>query len=185
MSASVDHSGSPHEWQDEAPSRDERSGNHMPPPAFPPGRRRVQFRRHMEQADASRPGEGDLDEALISPDDPWPARAGALEGAFISPEDPIPERTSSSPESELEAEADEGVVTGIGSDAHVHPDELAHGGDPYVQEVTDAVRKLAASLQQKGEAGLKTKTDMSRLEAQLRSYCVGYLAGRRVQDQER
>jgi hypothetical protein len=41
---------------------------------------------------------------------------------------------------------------------------------------------LAESLNRKGEAGLRANLEMSRFEATLRSYCVGYLAGRRAED---
>lgn len=131
-----------------------------------------------------RTGAADFEQALISPDDPLPDRAGGLEGAFISPDDPMPERSAEAAAYATEPDTDDAVVTGMGSDAHMDPDDLAWAGDPYVYEVTEAVRKLAASLQHKGEAGLRTTQDMSRLEAQLRSYCVGYLAGRRAEDQE-
>jgi hypothetical protein len=46
----------------------------------------------------------------------------------------------------------------------------------------EAVSKLAESLNRKGEAGLRANLEMSRFEATLRSYCVGYLAGRRAED---
>jgi hypothetical protein len=50
-------------------------------------------------------------------------------------------------------------------------------------EVVEAVRKLAEALGRKGEAGLRTTPSMSRFEATLRAYCVGYLAGRRAEDE--
>ena len=52
----------------------------------------------------------------------------------------------------------------------------------HVMEVMGAVAKLADALQRKGEAGLRSSPDMSRFEATMRSYCVGYLAGRRAED---
>jgi hypothetical protein len=74
------------------------------------------------------------------------------------------------------------VVTGIGSDPHMDPEELATGGDPHVLEVVQAVGRLAEALKRRGEAGLRTTMDMSRFDATLRAYCVGYIAGRRAED---
>ena len=208
MSGSPNHSGPPHETGEELSPNGGRAGQ-LPPPAFPPGRRRVQLRRRLEAAEDSLGSEDSaspsFDEAFISPDDPIPERAGGFESAFISPDDPIPQRSadadtageqaSSGWEREEQArttgavsdpdvDTDEGVVTGIGSDAHLDPAEVAYGGDPYLTEVLHAVKRLAASLDQKGEGGLRTTSEMTRLEAQLRSYCVGYLAGRRAEDEE-
>jgi len=76
------------------------------------------------------------------------------------------------------------VVTGIGFDPHLDPSELMTGGDQYVMEVSEAVRKLARALEQKGEAGLRATPGMGRFDATLRAYCVGYIAGRRGQDDE-
>jgi hypothetical protein len=58
---------------------------------------------------------------------------------------------------------------------------LAAREDPHVIEVITAVAKLAEGLRHRGEAGLHASPDMSRLEATLRAYCVGYLAGRRAE----
>jgi hypothetical protein len=118
-----------------------------------------------------------VSQAFISPDDPLPPRNDRVTGAFISPEDPLPRRREST------AADDEGVVTGMGFDAHLDPAELVTGGDPHVIEVIDAVRKLADVLKRKGEAGLRAPPGMSRFEATLRAYCVGYLAGRRAEDE--
>ncbi len=68
-------------------------------------------------------------------------------------------------------------------DAHVEHEELVTGGDPHVIELLEAVSKLAEALRSRGEAGLKATPEMGRLEATLRSYCVGYLAGRRAEDE--
>lgn len=198
MSGSVNNSGPPHDGR-EIPSRDGAPGGRIPPPAFPPGRRRIQLRQTLEGPGA---GQGDVEAAFISPDDPIPRRAAGLEGAFISPDDPIPHRTASSGGAGQEgraarrsrplqggasgpgADVDEVVVTGIGSDAHLDPVELAQRGDPHVGEVANAVTKLAAALRHRGESGLRTTPEMTRFEAQLRAYCVGYLAGRRAEDAE-
>jgi hypothetical protein len=185
MSASANNSGPSHDAHG-PPGRDGKPaspGAHLPPPAFPPGRRRIQLRRRLEAAEAEPSA---FDDALISPDDPIPERSRNFEGAFISPDDPMPERAAAHERApEARADADEDVlVTGIGSDAHLDPSELALGGDPHVGEVAEAVARLAAALQRRGESGLRTTPEMTRFEAQLRSYCVGYLAGRRAEDEE-
>lgn len=216
MSGSLDNSGPPPDPQIK-PSRDGRPSAQLPPPAFPPGQRRVQLRRQMEPSDSGsedtnaaftspdapiRERAAGFEDAFISPDDPIPLRTSDFESALISPDDPIPERAALSvgrtPESDAPgagrfstteasgpaAHVDEGVATGIGSDAHLDPAELSLGGDPFLGEVVDAVHKLAAALQRRGESGLRATPEMTRLEAQLRAYCVGYLAGRRAEDQE-
>ena len=128
----------------------------------------------------------DLSSAFISPDDPLPDRTSLVENeAFISPDAPIPHRSPRTASAEPGAEDDEeGVVTGIGDDAHMAHEELTLGFDPHVHEVVDKVVKLAEALRQKGEAGLRSTPGMTRFEATLRSYCVGYLAGRRAEDEE-
>ena len=121
--------------------------------------------------------------AFILPDDPMPARRpGAMSGAFISPEDPLPKREPLGARRTM-GKPEEGVVTGLGSNAHVDKDELAAAGDPHVMELTEAVGKLAQALKRKGESGLRSSPDMSRFDATLRAYCVGYLAGRRAEAQ--
>lgn len=180
------------------PSSDGKGGRALPPPAFPPGARRT------VSAPRTR-GSEDLSGALILPDEPLPERDGEVPadafispddpfgprgwqgdpGAFISPDEPIRQRPPRSaallPEG---VDADDGVVTGMGDDAHLDPEELAMGFDPHVLDVVDKVAKLAEALKRKGEAGLRTTPDMSRFEATLRSYCVGYLAGRRAEDEK-
>jgi hypothetical protein len=170
---------------------DERKNSRLPPPAFPPDARKVVHRNNSAPA-KTRPAT--QDGAFISPDDPMPPRTDKLAGAFISPDDPMPQRRPDafqgamiSPEEPLPARGapddEEGVVMGIGSDAHMEPEELVTGGDPHVIEVVDAVRKLAEALKRRGEAGLRSSPSMSRFEATLRAYCVGYLAGRRADDE--
>lgn len=173
----------------------ERKNSRLPPPAFPPGTRRKVHKNSTDPKkapeDARRAGD-----AFISPDEPLPPRTDKLAGAFISPDDPLPPRSDHvsgpfispedplPPRGESPQQEDEGVVTGMGFDAHVEPEELASGGDPYVLEVTHAVHKLADALKRKGEAGLRASPGMSRFEATLRAYCVGYIAGRRAEDEE-
>jgi len=142
---------------------------------------------------------------MIFPDDPLPERTGSVpDSAFISPDEPIqraPERSGddaliSSDDpirrrgpltgtlTRADLDPEDVVVTGIGDDAHMDADELALGFDPHVLEVVDTVGKLAEALKRKGEAGLKATPEMTRFEATLRSYIVGYLAGRRAADEE-
>jgi hypothetical protein len=135
-----------------------------------------------------RPGatSDDLSSAFILPDDPIPDRAGNVpDDAFSSPDDPIRRRAPrTSTLDPHEVDLEEVVVTGIGDDAHMDADELALGFDPHVLDVVDKVGKLAEALKRKGEAGLKATPEMTRFEATLRSYIVGYLAGRRAADEE-
>jgi hypothetical protein len=167
----------------------------LPPPAFPPG-----ARKHLHTNSNSRPTSGGHvkpagGDAFISPDDPLPPRRDALGDAFISPDDPMPARRPDavfdafiSPDDpmppRLVEEPEEGVVTGIGDDPHLDPAELISGGDPHVIELIGAVGRLSEALKRKGEAGLRAAPHMSRFEATLRAYCLGYLAGRRAEDSE-
>ena len=170
---------------------EETKDSRLPPPAFPPGSRKHVHRNSSSPAASKALGD---DDAFISPDDPMPARRDAVEQALISPDDPLPERPDAigdafiSPDDPMpdrtEAEEQEdGVVTGMSYDEHLDPEELVIGGDPHVMELVEAVTKLAEALKRKGEAGLRTMPGMSRFDATLRSYCVGYLAGRRAEDQ--
>jgi len=172
----------------------ERKNSRLPPPAFPPGARKQVHRNSTGAPKPSVDGQR-ADGVFISPDDPIPPRNDKLGRAFISPDDPLPPRSDVvagaiiSPEEPLPprsepGEEEEGVVTGMGFDAHMDPEELVSGGDPYVIEVSHAVRKLADSLKRKGEAGLRAVPSMSRFEATLRAYCVGYIAGRRAEEEE-
>lgn len=181
------------------PSEDGTGGRRIPPPAFPPGSRRIPAR--------AKPAGKEASSAFIAPDDPIPVRTGQFpQDAFISPDDPIlrkePDPIASGlispddpipPRSDLnleESEADEdfdpesAVVTGIGNDPHLDPAELALGFDPHVLEIVDKVNKLAEALKRKGEAGLRSTPEMGRFEATLRAYCVGYLAGRRAEEED-
>lgn len=180
------------------PSGDGQGGRRLPPPAFPPGARRPAVQRPAATSE-------DLSAAIILPDDPLPERAGSVpDSAFISPDEPIQRAAARSDDDALispdepirrrgpltgiltkaDLDPEEVVVTGIGDDAHMDADELALGFDPYVLEVVDTVGKLAEALKRKGEAGLRATPEMTRFEATLRSYIVGYLAGRRAADEE-
>ena len=132
--------------------------------------------------------DGALDDAFISPDDPIPARDAFPEDALISPDEPIKRvpkkaKDDASISHDEDFDPDSVVVTGMGDDAHLDPEELAMGGDPHVMELSAVVSKLAADLTHKGEAGLRATPSMGRFEATLRGYCVGYLAGRRADDE--
>ncbi len=142
-------------------------GSRLPPPAFPPGERRRQIRHDLGDA------HDELGDAYILPDEPIPPRA--------TPPGDAPK----APDAAADAPDDDEVeVTGMGSDTHMSPEELVAGGDPYVMELIEQVAKLAESLKRRGEAGLHATPEMSRFEATLRAYCVGYLAGRRADDDQ-
>lgn len=149
----------------------------LPPPAFPPGDRRHQYRRRDRQTarTAQDGGSGPSDGSAPGRDN--------LADAFISPDEPLPERSTTTVADHRERPEEEVMVTGMGHDAHLDPQEMAAAGDPYVMELTEKVGKLAQALKQKGEAGLHGTPEMDRFEATLRGYCVGYLAGRRADHQ--
>ena len=154
----------------------------LPPPAFPPGQRSA-HRRNVRLSDAGQAGgeEGVPDDAFISPDDPI-VRTGTriASDAFISPDEPIARRDPLDTGDD-DLGADEGMVTGIGDDAHLGRRELAltSYADEHVADIVMKVGRLADALRERGEAGLKTTPDMSRFEATMRAYCVGYLAAQR------
>jgi hypothetical protein len=160
------------------------NGRRLPPPAFPPG-----SRRHAPRAGAAAKtsaSSGSVDDAFISPDEPLPERIDPMGSAFISPDEPIPERKIElleefRGEGEVEP-GEEGVVVGMDLEAHLEATEVASGGDPHVMELSEAIAKLAEALRTRGEAGLRVRPEMSRFEATLRAYCVGYLAGRRAEE---
>jgi hypothetical protein len=123
-------------------------------------------------------------DALISPDEPLPPRRAQSATGRVAPDEKLPVLDPDVDLPFVDIDEDEGVVTGIGFDPHLDPSELVTGGDPYVMEVSEAVRKLAKVLEQKGEAGLRATPGMGRFDATLRAYCVGYIAGRRAEDEE-
>jgi len=188
---------------------DDSSGSRLPPPAFPPG-----SRKHVSNNNSGHVVSSDLGGAFISPDEPIPARDHSVEDAIISPDDPIPARVdpvvkatlpsdgssgafispdesipprdtvSTGPGGVPRFETEGGVVTGMGMDDHTDADELASAGDPYVMDLVQKVGKLAEALRSKGEAGLRSAPGMDKFETTLRGYCVGYLAGRRAEDED-
>jgi hypothetical protein len=159
--------------------------NRLPPPAFPPGSRK-HVQRDAPSTNSASPAEESDEQAFISPDEPLPERTDAVQQAFISPDDPIPERKIELAEAfrpeEPQDPNEEGQVVGMDLDAHLEPEEIVSGGDPHVMEVIDVVGRLSDGLRRRGEAGLRSSPEMSRFEATLRSYCVGYLAGRRAEE---
>jgi hypothetical protein len=173
-----------------------REGERLPPPMFPPGTER------QRQRSVSAPlVEGGIPEdAFILPDEPIRGRAhpdmedhdddssSGLGDALIDPDAPIIRREAPRKPEDFEAvlgrdaaDLDQGVVTGMGDDDHLHDagGRVDGGLDPALAELTRVIEKLAESLRAKGEAGLRTLPEMSRFEATLRGYCVGYLAGAR------
>ena len=140
---------------------DDSSKSRLPPPAFPPG-----SRKHLSNNNSV------------------PLESAGLGGPFISPDDPMPPRdTIIARTGELPQFGPEGgVVTGMGVDADMEAEERASAGDPYVMDMVQKVGKLAEAIRAKGEAGLRSTPEMDRFEATLRGYCVGYLAGRRAED---
>ena len=184
---------------------DDSTGSRLPPPVFPPG-----SRRHVNGKKNAAVESSGMDDAFISPDEPIPERDHSVEDAFISPDDPMPDRKdpfddaiimpddivgglgsedTSHPDPDIRGaeglpqfETEGGVVTGMGMDDHMDADELASGGDPFVMDLVQKVGKLAEALKSRGEAGLRSSPGMDRFELTLRGYCVGYLAGRRVED---
>lgn len=159
----------------------------LPPPAFPPGQRRYPH-RNSRPTQAQAPHLADGEDPMIDPDDPIPPRRDAVDQALISPDEPIPDRGSEpllegDDGGRLDAQGEgEGQVVGMDLDPHMSPLELRATFDPHVAELAGAVVRLADGLERRGEAALRTTPDMSRFEATLRAYCVGYLVDRRVRE---
>jgi len=150
-------------------------GRALPPPAFPPGSRRVSVRQSLER--------GELTDAFISPDDSIPERPGVPDDAFISPDDAVPHRAPYSETAGDWSEAEDGLVTGMGDDTHLTPEEISMAGDPVLIEIAELAAKLSEDIRRRGEAGLHVHPGMSTFEATLRAYCVGYLRGRHAEDE--
>ena len=168
---------------------DSTNEHRLPPPAFPPGQRRHVHRNSNAQPERGAPAVASESDGIISPDEPIPHRRDPIEQAFISPDEPIPERRIElAPDfadyAEPTPEDGEGEVVGMDLDAHTEPLETMAAGDPHVADLTGSVSRLAADLLHRGEAGLRTTPGMSRFDATLRAYCVGYLAGRRAEEPE-
>ncbi len=152
---------------------EDRKPSRLPPPAFPPrgGRAGDGDVAPEVRGEGSNVPASPVDEAFYYPD----GQGGAPDGdevTFISPDD-----------AGEEDDFEEGTVTGIGDENHVVLDGPG-SRDPHVAELTTAVAKLAEGLRRRGEAGLHASPEMSRFEATLRAYCVGYLAGRRAESSQ-
>jgi len=186
-----------------AESRDgvgEGSADRLPPPMFPPGSRRRAGRPSPGVASNAEGRSAEIpQEAFISPDEPIRTRgasgdggsreledSGMDESAFISPDEPIVRTERPHPPEDYEQvlgawTMDEVEVTGIG-EPHLNDEDLRaleRFGDPHVADLFRALDRLTDAVRAKGQAGLKTSADMTPFEISLRSYCVGYLAGRR------
>jgi hypothetical protein len=186
LEAPEDHPGSP--------DRDgQGQGRRLPPPAFPPGSRRIPSRRRRRAAAATEEAEieGSLpDDAFIDPDEPIVRPPSLSDDAFIDPDEPIVRSAPPTRPEDFEEvvkggagdviDPDEVVVTGMGNDPHLEAFEgAAVYEDVHVADLVRMVGYLADQLRQKGEAGLKTEAGMSRFEASLRAYCTGYLNAQR------
>jgi hypothetical protein len=155
---------------------EDRKPTRLPPPAFPPGSRRHTpdgagaTEAGRQEADEDR-SSGTLEDALLMPDEDGASDMSSF--TFISPDEPMPDR-----------DVEQGTATGIGDDPYLDLEDLIGGRDPHVRELVIAVSKLAEALRRRGEAGLHVSPGMSRFEGTLRSYCVGYLSGRRADGEE-
>ena len=156
-----------------------RDSNHEDPPLPPP--MRPTESRWSADAGFGEPheapeGEGSIPEdAIHDPDDP----VVRLEPPTVPPDFEAVMKGVGS----LERTMGEVSVTGMGNDPHVRPDPgLEPQADPHVAELSAALERLRRGLASRGEAALKVDPDMSRFDATLRAYCVGYLAGRRADD---
>lgn len=147
----------------EAIPQERKAGRRLPPPAFPPGGGGA--RRGMTRE--ARPG--DLSDGMISP-----------------PSDPRPLRASQEGDEELPARIDprDVRVTGMGDEERLERTKVPLAEDPPVLEVVEMVGRLARALRHQGKAALQVTPEMSPFEATLRAYCVGYIAGRRGEEEQ-
>jgi len=136
-------------------------------------------------------GEGDGKipaDAIFSPDDKV-VRVNAIvpEDAFFSPDQPVVRQAPPTKPEDFEAvmkglaadDDNDVVVTGMGLDSHMRGGGEKAIEDPHVERLYVSLRALTKGVRERGEAGLRTSPEMSRFEATLRGYCVGYLAGLR------
>jgi hypothetical protein len=149
----------------------------LPPPVFPPGSARdAGTPTHDARDPTEEEGEGAIPEdAIHDPDDP----VLRVEPPTVPPDfEAVMSGVGS-----LERRMGEVSVTGMGNDPHLRPDpSLEPCVDEHVAELSAALERLRRGLASRGEAALKVDPDMSRFDATLRAYCVGYLAGRRAED---
>jgi hypothetical protein len=185
------------------------TGDRLPPPMFPPGDRRRQVTRSA--APGLNGTEGVPEDAFIMPDEPlrrdderpsddpfgpevWSSAKAAelVDEAFIDPDTPIVRREPPKTPADFERvvrgrtplKLEDVQVTGIGDDAHLEDDDLVpdDGVERHVRELTRSIERLGDALRLRGEVGLRTTADMTRFEATLRAFCVGYLT--RVREEE-
>jgi hypothetical protein len=167
------------------PGMSENNKEHrLPPPAFPPGHRR---RVHTGPTVSRGVPKTTPDDGTISPDDPIPLRRDPMEQAFISPDDPMPARRldlapAFADYARPTAADGEGEAVGMDMETHADHGERVTGSDRHLNEIVVAVTQLAESLRRRGEASLRAAPGLSRLDATLRAYCAGYLAGRRAEE---
>ena len=164
----------------------------LPPPAFPPGsdRHRSAGGGGTVPDDAFTSPDAPFehgsipDDAIFSPDDPV-TRSGTRmpKDAFFDPDQPVvraaPPTKPEDFESVVGGHADDEVqVTGMSMESHTR--SRGHRfEDPHVEILYSKLVGLVRGVKERGEAGLRTTSEMSRFEATLRGYCVGYLAGLR------
>jgi hypothetical protein len=105
---------------------------------------------------------------------------------MISPSDPRPVRAAREEEEELSKEIDpkDVRVTGMGDDERLERTEVLLAEDPPVLGVVEMVGRLARALRHRGKAALQVTPEVSPFEATLRAYCVGYIAGRRGEEEQ-
>lgn len=159
----------------------------LPPPAFPPGVRRVArsapLRGDLAGQDQSAES-GFPAGALISPDEPIRRIGeGFPDGAFISPDDPIEhggERPAEGAAQTEGAEEDDVEVTGMGTrDPDRYRDLASHSPGPRTpEEVAAALEELAGGLRTQGSAALASPHNASPFDSGLRGFVGGYLVGR-------
>jgi hypothetical protein len=153
--------------------------NRLPPPAFPPDA--------QEYQGDSAAGPSGVGHHRSNGRSPYDVEDGSfVDGAIIEPDDPFPLRDITLTEDFGGVSApramEQGEVVGMDLSPHLSREEIVSRGDPHLLELIGAVSKLAEALRRKGEAGLHAAPTMSRFEATLRAYCVGFLAGRRSKD---
>ena len=156
----------------EPPGNSRHQDPHLPPPAFPPS---TSWTRHFQDPDPGEAGAGSIpDDAIHGPDDP----VLRLEAPSVPPD--FEEVMSGA--GGLEGVPDEGSVTGMAPGPAPRPAPGEPHADPHVAELSAALERLRRGLDVRGEAALRVDAGMSRFDATLRAYCVGYLAGRRADD---
>jgi hypothetical protein len=156
-------------------SSHDRNGNgeeiHLPPP-FMPSEQRIRRAGSRGESGSADPSSSNLDQAFIQPDEPV-VRSGHPQ----VPED-FEEVMSRVRPSDLGD--DDVVVTGMGDDPHLGVEGgTRQWSDPHLERLADALQRLTEEVNGRGEAGLKVREGMSRFEATLRAYCVGYLSALR------